>query len=214
MNTVIIDTDNGKVVSVHAGPLAVHQNNIDLMGENIIGIEWPDQNVANKKGDLIDGQWQLIDDMEKIIESARKRKILDIKKQKESILSQGMPVTGEIYNGTEWIQSQVVVNFTGDDCREIDKAIRKFSVIGQSPSETRSERLLKGRSFYPIIFGKNKRLSFVDYTELQAFIDEYQDYQDLADLIELDKKQAVIEAQSIEDIEAIDETSGWEELNV
>jgi hypothetical protein len=210
MNTIIIDSETGEVRSVLSGPISLHTKTISEISGHV-AIEYNGTS-TNKKGQLIDGTWQLVDDIDKILSFNKREKILSINMVKKNNLEFGISVTGEQLVAGSWVPGQVKIGFTGKDLDKMLKVVRKFSVLSQVDPTQRDQKLLKGRSAFKINF-VSRRLLFFSYDELKLFIETWQDYIDTADIIEEEMIEAVSEAQTIEEVQAVDEISGWGELN-
>lgn len=210
MKTIIFDPNTGQIKVILDGPSVLHGKTIeDFAGLEVIEHQG---SIKHKKPVFIDGAWQIVDDEQKILESHKDTKNRDIEGNKENALLGGLDIDGELMIDGSWSPDVISVYFFGKDNAIIGKHIRAYSAISLLPPASRAQRFLKGRQEYKVLLGK-RRIVFNNFNDFESFIQSYQEKIELADTIETEKKEAVLMAQTVEDLDLIDETSGWEELN-
>lgn len=210
MKTIIFDPNTEKIKIILDGPLSLHGKTIE--GHPDLEVIEFEGETTNKKPLFIDGSWQIVDDELKILESYKSAKNKAIERSKENALLLGIDVDGEIMVNGSWSPDVISVYFFGKDNEIIAKHVKVYNSISLLPPASRAQRFLKGRSEYKILLGK-RRIILSNFQDFELFIQAYQEKIELADTIETEKKESVLMAQTKEELDLIDETFGWEELN-
>jgi hypothetical protein len=213
MNTFIIDKNNGKIVLLLDGPASQHTVAILSYAPEIYAVVEDEGNSYNRMGKLVDGSWQIVEDVEKILENARNIKILEIKKEKRKALAGGMDVSGEENDGGSWVPATLNLSFSGAEYEVFRKLAERHLVNAKTKPTDEDGKLLRGRPSCKVLLPGKKRLSFSTAAEVTSFVELYQDKLSLADIIENEKITAIYEAQELSVIENYDATTGWSELN-
>lgn len=210
MKTIIFDPVAEKIKVVLSGPSSLHGKTIsEFPGFKFIEFEGE---TVNKKPIFIDGSWQIVDDEEKILSEKKSNKNKSIEDRKSIALAVGIDISGEIMIDGAWNANTIAVYFAGTDKEIMDRHIKAYNAIGLLPPASQAQRFLKGRATYNILLG-NRRIVFNNFNDFGNFIQAYQEKRELSEIIETEKKEAVIMAQTIDEVDLIDENSGWEELN-
>lgn len=209
MNTFIADKNTGKIHIVFSGPK--DQHNTEQFGEDFVAIEWIGES-DNKKAELIDGTWQIVDDIGKLIESAKETKINEIREEKSKLLDGGLTFSGEEHNGTMWIPSQVTIDLRGNDYTRFRQLAERLVVNSKLSPEDEDGKLLHGRQNFKFLLPGKRRIIFNTAAEAATFVEQFEDKIALADIIEQEKISAVYDLQEIESINSYD-AADWGELN-
>ncbi len=209
MNTFIADKNTGKIIATLTGPK--EQHNIEQYGEDCEAIEW-EGDPHNKKAELIDDVWQIVDDMVKVLEDAINIKVMEIKAEKSNALNSGVIFSGEQHDGVSWQPAQITFNLYGADYIKFRTLTERIIVNGKIKPEDEDGKLLRGRSNFKLLLPSKKRIVFNNVSEAITFVEQVEDKLALADIIEQEKISEVYDLQSIDDINNYDATD-WSELN-
>lgn len=211
MTTFIINKETGKIIASLSGAAIQHQIYIDSCPG--VAVVESTADPFNKVGKEIDGVWQIVNDIDKIIDSAMASKILEINSQKMAALSGGLTASGENHIDGSWVAGDVTLNFYGDDYFIFRRLSERIIVNGKTKPEDEDGKLLKGRQNFKMLLKGKRRLIFTTATEALSFIEQYEDVLALADIIEQEKIDDVYALQEIEDIDNYDASAGWEAIN-
>lgn len=210
MNTFVIDKNSTNIIAVLSGPRHLH----DMTGypeSDYVAVEFSG-NGTNKKGALIDGEWQLIDDIEKMLAEAKALKIFDVRSHKEQILGIGISYPGE-YRDNGWTAGDISISLLGKDYNVFRMLAERIVLNSNVDPGNEDSQLLRGRASYKMNFPGQRRIIFNTAAEATAFIGSCENILSVADIIEEEKIEEIQDLSSIDDINSYDITSGWEELN-